>query len=231
AAQGIDFLHQVALADATDGGVAGHLSEGFHVVGQEQGAASHPGSRKAGLGASVAAADDDDVELIRMQHGSQPPREAGIIREHADFLTSDFRCPLSLFFSFINSLLCSWLIGFLCLKLLLGESSSVDNNLNLLNKRCFLILQLCRLPWGKPLRGGVSAVDETALLHRVGYPQVLGAELPTGYPGVSGLFCTGLSTWGGVCRFCRVFPVGFCLEGVNSLCLPAGPLYIRIAAL
>ena len=51
AAQGIDFLDQVALADATDGRVTAHLPEGFHVVGQQQGLHAHACCSERGFGA------------------------------------------------------------------------------------------------------------------------------------------------------------------------------------
>ena len=69
-AQGVDFLDQVALADATDGRVAAHRADGFHVVAEQQGA--HTGARRGqgGFGAGMATADDDDVVMEeRVTHG------------------------------------------------------------------------------------------------------------------------------------------------------------------
>ncbi|MNT42096.1 hypothetical protein D3C72_1784960 [compost metagenome] len=68
AAQGVDLLDQVALADAADGRVAAHLPEGFHIVGQQQGLHAHACGRERGLGAGVAAADDDHVKTGREVH-------------------------------------------------------------------------------------------------------------------------------------------------------------------
>ena len=74
-AHGIDLAHQVALADAADGGIAGHLAERFDVVREQQGAGTHAGAGKRRLGAGVAAANDDDVERFRELHGPDTPGE------------------------------------------------------------------------------------------------------------------------------------------------------------
>ena len=63
AAERVDLLDQVAFADAADRRVAGHLAEGLDAVGQQERAAAHAGGGKRGLGAGVAAADDDNVEF------------------------------------------------------------------------------------------------------------------------------------------------------------------------
>ncbi len=68
AAQGIDFLDQMALADPADGGVAAHLAQGFHIVGQQQRLHAHACSRECGLGAGMAAADHDHVKTGREIH-------------------------------------------------------------------------------------------------------------------------------------------------------------------
>ena len=69
ATQGIDFLDQMALADATDCRVAGHLTKGFYVVGQQQRLAAHACRRESGFGTCMAAANDNDVERIGILHG------------------------------------------------------------------------------------------------------------------------------------------------------------------
>jgi len=69
AAHGIDFLDQVALADAADRGVAAHLPQRFDVVAEQQSLAAHAGRRQRGLGAGMAAADDDHVKFLRVKHG------------------------------------------------------------------------------------------------------------------------------------------------------------------
>ncbi|MCY1349285.1 hypothetical protein D9M69_354670 [compost metagenome] len=68
AAQGVDLLDQVALADAADGRVAAHLPEGFHVVGQQQGLHAHACCSERGFGAGMAAADHDHVKTGRVIH-------------------------------------------------------------------------------------------------------------------------------------------------------------------
>ena len=72
AAQGIHFLDQVALADTADGRVTGHLAEGIHAVGEQQGTTAHPRRRQAGLGAGVAATDHNHVKLLLVLHGHWP---------------------------------------------------------------------------------------------------------------------------------------------------------------
>jgi len=68
AVQGVDLAHQVALADAADGRVAAHLADGIQVVGEEQGLRPQAGAGQGRLATGVAAADDDDVETLRMVH-------------------------------------------------------------------------------------------------------------------------------------------------------------------
>ncbi len=69
AAQRIDFLDQMALADAPDGGVAAHLAQRLDVVRQQQRPAAHARCGQRRLGAGVAAADHDHIEFLRVKHG------------------------------------------------------------------------------------------------------------------------------------------------------------------
>ena len=69
AAQRVDLLHQMALADAADRRVATHLAQRLDVVGQQQRADAHAGRRQCGLGAGMAATDHDHVELFGIKHG------------------------------------------------------------------------------------------------------------------------------------------------------------------
>ena len=62
AVEGVDFADQVALADAADGGVAGHLADAGAAVGDQDGAGAHAGGGGGGFAAGVASANDDDVE-------------------------------------------------------------------------------------------------------------------------------------------------------------------------
>ena len=70
AAERIDLLDQVALADAADGRVAAHLPERLDALRQQQRTRAHARRGQRGLGAGVAAADDDDVEFLGKAHGS-----------------------------------------------------------------------------------------------------------------------------------------------------------------
>src|SRR5690606_39477995 len=67
-AHGIDLLDQMALANPTDGGVAAHLADSFDVMGQQQRAAAHTGRCQRRFGPGMAAADDDDIEALRVLH-------------------------------------------------------------------------------------------------------------------------------------------------------------------
>ena len=61
AAQGVDLPHQVALADAADGRVAGHLAQGLDVLGQEQGAGPAACRGQGRLAPGVTAAHHDHL--------------------------------------------------------------------------------------------------------------------------------------------------------------------------
>ena len=74
AAEGVDFLDQMTLADPADGGIAGHLAQGLDVVGQQQGLATHAGRGQGSFRSSMATADDDDVKAVGILQGS--PRSA-----------------------------------------------------------------------------------------------------------------------------------------------------------
>ena len=76
AAQRIDLAGQVALADAADRRIAGHLTQRFHVLGEQQRAPPHAGAGQRGFGAGVAAADDDDFKIL---HGRRGQRKRGAI--------------------------------------------------------------------------------------------------------------------------------------------------------
>jgi len=69
AAEGVDLLDQVALADAADGRVAAHLAQGFDVVGEQQGARAEARGGQGRLGPGMAAAHYDDIEFVLILHG------------------------------------------------------------------------------------------------------------------------------------------------------------------
>jgi hypothetical protein len=60
--QGIDLLDQMALADAADRGIAGHRTEGFDVVREQQRARTGTRRSEGGFGAGMAAADHDHIK-------------------------------------------------------------------------------------------------------------------------------------------------------------------------
>ena len=51
----------MALADATDGRVTGHLADVVEVQGQHQGLTAHPGCSQRGFDTSMAGSDNDHV--------------------------------------------------------------------------------------------------------------------------------------------------------------------------
>ena len=59
--QGIDLPNQVALADAADGGVAGHLANTVSPVREEEGPGAEPVCGMRGLNPRMSTADDDDI--------------------------------------------------------------------------------------------------------------------------------------------------------------------------
>ena len=74
----IDFLDQVALADAANRRIAAHRTQRLDVVRNQQGLHTHARCRQGGFGAGVTAAYDDHVKLIRMGKGFRrhgEPRE------------------------------------------------------------------------------------------------------------------------------------------------------------
>ena len=75
AAQCVDFLHQMALANTANGRVTGHLAQGLNVVGQQQGLRTHARSRQCGFGTGMTTTNDNDIETGRKIHSS--PRKSG----------------------------------------------------------------------------------------------------------------------------------------------------------
>ena len=62
AVQRIDLADQMALADAADGGIAGHLADGLELVGEQQRPRAEPRRCGRRLAARMPSTDDDDVE-------------------------------------------------------------------------------------------------------------------------------------------------------------------------
>ena len=62
AAEGVDFADDLALGEAADGGVAGHLGDAFGGDGEQRGPCAEASGGGGGLAAGVAGADDEDVE-------------------------------------------------------------------------------------------------------------------------------------------------------------------------
>ena len=74
AAERIELAHEVALARAADGGVAGHVADGVHIDGKADGVQSQPRGGQRGLNARVASADDGDVTASGViTHDEIPP--------------------------------------------------------------------------------------------------------------------------------------------------------------
>ena len=58
----------MALGDAADGGIAGHLRDQVEVQGEERGAQAHAGRGDGGFAAGVSGADDGYVEVFCEAH-------------------------------------------------------------------------------------------------------------------------------------------------------------------
>ncbi len=66
----IDLFDEVTLADATDGGVATHLTQRLDGLGEQQRARTHARGRERGFGARVPATHDDYVKCCCCGQGS-----------------------------------------------------------------------------------------------------------------------------------------------------------------
>ena len=75
-AEGVDFPHQVALADATDGRVAAHLAQSLDIVRQQHGVHAHAGGRQSRFGAGVAATNHQNAESLGVIHSQARSRHA-----------------------------------------------------------------------------------------------------------------------------------------------------------
>lgn len=69
AVERVDFLDQMALADAADRGVATHRAERVEAVREQQRLDAHARAGKRCFGAGMAATDHDHVEAVRKLHG------------------------------------------------------------------------------------------------------------------------------------------------------------------
>ena len=60
--EGVDFAHEMALAEAADGGIAGHCANRGKGKGDESGACAHARRRRRRLAAGMAPAHHDHVK-------------------------------------------------------------------------------------------------------------------------------------------------------------------------
>jgi hypothetical protein len=68
AAQRIDLLDQMPLADAADRRIAAHRPQRVEVVRQQQRIRTHARRGERSFGAGMAAADDDHIETGGIKH-------------------------------------------------------------------------------------------------------------------------------------------------------------------
>ena len=81
APQGVQLPHQMALAGAADGGVAGHVAHRVQIDGKAYRLQSQPGGGQRRLDAGVARADDGNIKLSRNKlFHTRPSRQADEIR-------------------------------------------------------------------------------------------------------------------------------------------------------
>ena len=69
AAQGIQLPHQVALAGAADGGIAGHVAHRVQIDGKDNGLQPQPGSCQGRLDPGVTGTHYRDVKLSSVKFG------------------------------------------------------------------------------------------------------------------------------------------------------------------
>jgi len=93
ASQGIDFLDQMAFANAADRRVATHLTQGLDVVRQQQGLAAHAGGRQRSLGTGVAATDHDHIKNLGIKHRGTSHATDQIVGTRTNIQTIDRSRP------------------------------------------------------------------------------------------------------------------------------------------
>ena len=73
----VDLAHEVALADAADGRIAGHFADRGGAMGDERGRGAAARGRRRGFAARMAAADHDDIKaghvVVKVFHVKQVP--------------------------------------------------------------------------------------------------------------------------------------------------------------
>jgi hypothetical protein len=68
ATKSINLPDQVAFADATDGGIARHLSNEIKIESKEGGVGAEPSRGRSGLATSVATPDNNHIEVLVEYH-------------------------------------------------------------------------------------------------------------------------------------------------------------------
>ena len=72
AAEGINLAGEMALGQATDGRVAGHLADGIEIDGEQERLATHACGGERGLHAGVACSHHDHIIPLRInEHGRE----------------------------------------------------------------------------------------------------------------------------------------------------------------
>ena len=66
---GIHFPHQMTFPNTADGGVTGHLTQGFNAVADQQRIGTTARCRQRCIGACMAPADYDDIKTLGEIHG------------------------------------------------------------------------------------------------------------------------------------------------------------------
>ena len=76
AAERVDFLDQMAFANAANRRIAAHLAEGFDVVRQQERRVTHARRSQSGFGAGMTAAYDDYVKFCGKEHRGSHARSS-----------------------------------------------------------------------------------------------------------------------------------------------------------
>jgi hypothetical protein len=74
-AERIDLLDQMSLANAADRWIAGHLTQRFEAMGQQERGRTHTGGGKRSLGTRMPSAHDQHIKMTGEIHDLIPVRQ------------------------------------------------------------------------------------------------------------------------------------------------------------
>ena len=75
--KGVDFAHEMALAEPTDGGIAGHRPDAFTGEADQCGRRAHARRNSRSLATGMASAHHNDIKCLRHSAAHSPSGFAG----------------------------------------------------------------------------------------------------------------------------------------------------------